>query len=157
MYNTKIEYFIDEFISYLYWVGIIECVIWIVSLALFVADFSNMSFNWFFIPHCPRAIIGFFIIYLFPKTYQVIESLDYTEQEESLDVIQIKMKENYVNTLQSNNGALRIMLIFYFSLTIFCLLIDVILFFVKAARLSNTVAQEVSYVGLLIVVLYIGN
>lgn len=129
MYNSKIEINFEAFVNNVYWISILEGMIFVLLWALFISSPSTLALMWFFLPHICRSIVGFVILRNLPNTFQVIENLkDYENQ--SLEDIQNQMLMNFKTLLGEHEDKLRPWLTAYFVLTIVDVLIDVIMFFV---------------------------
>ena len=129
-YSIKVELLFQSLQSYLYWISIIEFVIFLSLFFMFCALPKSLSKIWWYIFHFFRGIIGLFIIYYLPKTYQIIENLN--EIPDILNNLKASLIQSFFELLQPQKQKLKLFLLLYFSLTIFCTVIDIMMFCVIA-------------------------
>lgn len=125
-YSIKVELLFQSLQSYLYWISIIEFVIFLSLFFMFCALPKSLSKMWWYIFHFCRGIIGLFIIYYLPKTYQIIENLN--EIPDILNNLKASLIQSFFELLQPQKKKLKLFLLLYFSLTIFCTVIDIMMF-----------------------------
>lgn len=125
-YSIKVELLFQSLQSYLYWISIIEFVIFLSLFFMFCALPKSLSKMWWYIFHFFRGIIGLFIIYYLPKTYQIIENLN--EIPDILNNLKASLIQSFFELLQPQKKKLKLFLLLYFSLTIFCTVIDIMMF-----------------------------
>ena len=129
-YCVKVELLFQTLQSYLYWISLIELVIFLVSFFMFCSSPKSLSKIWWYIFHFFRGLIGIVIIYLLPKTYQIIENLK--EIPDILNQLKASLIKSFFDLLQPNKKKLKILLLCYFSLTTLCTVIDIMMFCVFA-------------------------
>lgn len=129
-YCVKVELLFQTLQSYLYWISLIELVIFLVLFFMYCSSPKSLSKMWWYIFHFFRGIIGIVIIYFLPKTYQIIENLK--EIPDILNQLKTKLIQSFFDLLQPNKKKLKILLLCYFSLTILCTVIDIMIFCVFA-------------------------
>ena len=129
-YVIKVELLFQTLLGHLYWVSASEFLIFLVLFFMFCSSPKVMAKIWWYIFHICRGVFGFGIIYYLPKTYELIESLN--DIPDILDKLKYSMIDNFFELLKPNQKKLKIFLLFYFSLTIFCTVIDIMLFCVFA-------------------------
>ena len=129
-YSIKVEILFQSLQSYLYWISIIEFVIFLSLFFMFCALPKSLSKIWWYIFHFFRGIIGLFIIYYLPKTYQIIENLN--EIPDILNNLKSSLIQSFFDLLLPRKKKLKVFLLIYFSLTIFCTVIDIMMFCVIA-------------------------
>ena len=129
-YCVKVELLFQTLQSYLYWISLIELVIFLVLFFMFCSSPKSLSKIWCYIFHFFRGLIGIVIIYLLPKTYQIIENLK--EIPDILNQLKASLIKSFFDLLQPNKKKLKILLLCYFSLTTLCTVIDIIMFCVFA-------------------------
>ena len=154
IYNTKIEMHIDKFLSYFYWVSLIEFFIWLVLLMLFISSPRTMSINWLFIYHVARGSIGIFILFKTPGTHQVIDNIADCENS-SLEEIQKNLELKYAELLQENTNILKPLLISYFVITIIGFVIDLLALIIIALNIESKHNQLRNFVVLVSLVIFI--
>ena len=153
MYNTKIEMHYSDFHSMIYWICFLEIALFIIVLGLLISSPSHLSFNFIFIIHLIKSVIGGFLLRNLPNTYTVIENLSNYESS-SLEDIQIKMYHEFKILLQSNEKKLKILLFLYFLFTIICMIVDIIVFAVVLSNWSNESFEYGKLVNLLAIFCY---
>ena len=129
-YSIKVELLFQTLQGYLYWISFIEFVIFLSLFFMFCSSPKNFSKIWWFIFHFFRGIIGISIIFKLPKTYQIIENIK--EIPDILDQLKSSLIQSFFDLLQPNKKKLKILLLCYFSLTILCTVIDIMMFCVFA-------------------------
>ena len=129
-YCVKVELLFQTLQSYLYWISLIELVIFLVLFFMFCSSPKSLSKIWWYIFHFFRGLIGIVIIYFLPKTYQIIENLK--EIPDILNQLKASLIKSFFDLLQPNKKKLKILLLCYFSLTTLCTVIDIMMFCVFA-------------------------
>ena len=129
-YAVKVELLFQNLHGYLYWISNVEFLFFIVLFFLFCSSPKTMGKIWWYIFHFFRGIFGIGIICYLPKTYELIENLQ--EIPDNLENIKYSLIQIFFELLKPNQRKLKIFLLFYFSLTIFCTVIDIMLFCVFA-------------------------
>ena len=129
-YAVKVELLFQTLHGYLYWISNVEFLFFIVLFFLFCSSPKTMGKIWWYIFHFFRGIFGIGIICYLPKTYELIENLQ--EIPDNLENIKYSLIQIFFELLKPNQRKLKIFLLFYFSLTIFCTVIDIMLFCVFA-------------------------
>ena len=129
-YAIKVELLFQTLQSYLYWISFIEFIIFLALFFMFCSSPKSLSKIWWYIFHFFRGFIGIAIIYYLPKTYQVIENLK--EIPDILNQLKSSLINNFFELLQPQRKKLKILLLCYFSLTIWCTIVDIMMFCVFA-------------------------
>ena len=129
-YAVKVELLFQTLQGYLYWISFSEFVIFLVLFFLFCSSPKVIAKIWWYIFHFFRGIFGIGIIYYLPKTYELIENL--RDIPDILENIKYSLIKIFFELLKPNQKKLKIFLLFYFSLTILCTVIDIMLFCVFA-------------------------
>ena len=129
MNSTKGEMAFDGFQKVLYWNGILDIFLFIISFCLFLSYASQFWRNIFFILHAVKGVISLFILKNLPTTSSVIEGLDNFENE-SLPAIHEKIFSEYKKLLLQNEKRIRSLMYTYWIITVIDFLIDIIIFFV---------------------------
>ena len=129
-YAVKVELLFQTLHGYLYWISNCEFLFFLVLFFLFCSSPKTMGKIWWYIFHFFRGIFGIGIICYLPKTYELIENLQ--EIPDNLENIKYSLIQIFFELLKPNQRKLKIFLLFYFSLTIFCTVIDIMLFCVFA-------------------------
>jgi hypothetical protein len=156
IYNTKVEMHIDKFLSYFYWISLIEFFVWLVLLMLFISSPKTMSINWLFIYHVARGSLGIFITFRTPNTHQVIENIaDY--ENSSLEEIQKSLEMKYVELIQQNDTILKPLLISYFIITIIGFIIDLLALIVIALNYNTKHNEFRNIIVLASLVIFLSN
>lgn len=129
-YAIKVELLFQTLQSYLFWISFIEFVIFLSLFFMFCSSPKSLSKIWWYIFHFFRGFIGLAIIHYLPKTYQVIENLK--EIPDILNQLKSSLIDNFFELLQPQKKKLKIFLLCYFSLTIWCTIVDIMMFCVFA-------------------------
>ena len=129
-YAIKVELLFQTLQSYLYWISFIEFTIFLSLFFMFCSSPKSLSKIWWFIFHFFRGFIGIAIIYYLPKTYQIIENLK--EIPDILNQLKSSLIKKFFELLQPQKKKLKILLLCYFSLTIWCAIVDIMMFCVFA-------------------------
>ena len=129
-YAVKVELLFQTLHGYLYWISNCEFLFFLVLFFLFCSSPKTMGKIWWYIFHFFRGIFGIGIICYLPKTYELIENLQ--EIPDNLENIKYSLIQIFFELLKPNQKKLKIFLLFYFSLTILCTVIDIMLFCVFA-------------------------
>ena len=129
-YAVKVELLFQTLHGYLYWISNCEFLFFLVLFFLFCSSPKTMGKIWWYIFHFFRGIFGIGIICYLPKTYELIENLQ--EIPDNLENIKYSLIQIFFELLKPNQRKLKIFLLFYFSLTILCTVIDIMLFCVFA-------------------------
>jgi len=129
-YAIKVELLFQTLHGYLYWISSAEILIFLFLFFMFCSSPKTMAKIWWYIFHFFRGFFGFGIIYYLPKTYELIESLK--EIPDVLENLKYSMIHTFFELLKPIQKKLKIFLLFYFSLTILCTVIDIMLFCVFA-------------------------
>ena len=129
-YAIKVELLFQTLHGYLYWISAAEILIFLVLFFMFCSSPKTMAKIWWYIFHFFRGFFGLGIIYYLPKTYELIESLK--EIPDILENLKYLMIHTFFELLKPNQKKLKLFLLFYFSLTILCTVIDIMLFCVFA-------------------------
>lgn len=129
-YAIKVELLFQSLQSYLYWISLIEFVIFLVLFFMFCSSPKSLSKIWWYIFHFFRGFVGIGIIYYLPKTYQIIQNLK--EIPDILNQLKLSLIQSFFDLLQPQKKKLKTLLLCYFSLTILCTLIDIMMFCVFA-------------------------
>jgi hypothetical protein len=144
MYRNKIKIDTTEFMSYaikvellfqtlqghLYWISSSEFLIFLVLFFMFCSSPKMMAKIWWYIFHFFRGFFGIGIIYYLPKTYELIENIK--DIPDILENLKYFLIDTFFELLKPNQKKLKIFLLIYFSLTIFCTVVDIMLFCVFA-------------------------
>lgn len=133
-YSLKVEILFQTLQSYLYWISIVEFVIFLVLFFMFCSSPKTLSKIWWYIFHFVRGFIGLAIIFYLPKTYQIIENLN--EIPDLLDKLKEDLIKSFFDLLQPQKKKLKLFLMCYFSLTMFCTVIDIMMFCVFAPDIA---------------------
>ena len=170
-YSMKTELKLHDFIKLLRASNSGEIAIWIISLILYAntpKDFPKLSegekstsyknvFIWFHFIHVARGAIGIFLMYTFPRSFQVINSVESNSDsklEKTLfnDLIRETIFFNVTEKIKPK----KIPIIIYLILTVINFIFDLIDFLVILSSLSGAKpeAKVVLLTYLLISVLY---
>lgn len=149
--STKIELNYDSFTSTVYWTSILEAILFIISLCFLIFHHYVV---FFLIVHLSRAVIGLLIVGKMPKTYQIIENISGFENE-NLDNISRKFNEEFKKILSTVEDKLKILLVFYFSNTITCLIIDIVGIILAIVKVNGkNDPEELFFILIVLVVLF---
>jgi hypothetical protein len=129
-FSLKVELLFQTLQSYLYWISTIEFVIFLVLFFMYCSSPKNLGKIWWYIFHFFRGIIGLIIIFYLPKTYQIIDNL--REIPDILDKLKSDLIRSFFDLLQPQKKKLKMFLMCYFTLTMLCTVIDIMMFCVFA-------------------------
>ena len=129
-YAVKVELLFQTLQGYLYWISSAEILIFLILFFMFCSSPKVMAKIWWYIFHFFRGFFGLGIIYYLPKTYELIENL--RDIPDILETLKYSMIQTFFELLKPNQKKLKLFLLFYFSLTILCIVIDIMLFCVFA-------------------------
>lgn len=129
-YIIKVELLFQTLQGHLYWVSGIELFIFIILFFLFCSSPKNMSTIWWYIFHLFRGSIGLIIIKNLPKTFEVIDNLKVIP--DILNELKKSLIKIFLELLVPLQKKLKLLLIVYFGLTVFCTIIDIMVFCVFA-------------------------
>ena len=171
-YSMKTELKLHDFIKLLRASNSGEIAIWIISLLLYAntpKDFPKLSegeekstsyknvFIWFHFIHVVRAALGFFLMYTFPRSFQVINSIE-SNSDSKLErtLFNDLIRETIFFGVTEKIKAKKIPIIIYLILTVINFIFDLIDFLVVLSSLSGAKPEEkvVLLTYLIIAVLY---
>ena len=128
MYSTKAEISITQLQMKLFWVGILEIFMFLVSFALVISYPKQLAWLLFLITHVIRGVMGLLLLCYTPKTSTVIEQLkDY--ESLSLNDIYNSIISSYKSLLSVNGKKIKTLMVVYWVFTGINVLEDLILFF----------------------------
>jgi hypothetical protein len=156
IYSTKIEIHIEEFQCLLFWVSLLEIVLFIFAFLLFISDTDKFALFWTFITHVIRAIIGFMVLKRFPDTHNLIEDIGDCENS-TIEEIESAIVQKYKNILSNNEHRLKPVLIAYFVFTIIDIIVDNVIFFFLLDRWKDSVYMYQNYMSLILIVTFFSN
>lgn len=152
---TKGEIIINDFISNLFWVSILELFLFIIGIVLYASSPSEFDLFWTFATHVLRAIIGFWLLNKLPRTHILVEELN---EIENLGIIEIENEILHkMRRIMNESSCVKILLVFYFVFTIINIIIDNIVFFVLQQRWMHTEYALENIIALVIIVTFFGK
>jgi hypothetical protein len=171
-YSLKTEIKVHEFIKLIRASNAGEISLWVISLFLYIStpkDFPKLttgqkstsyknSFIWFHFMHVIRGAIGIAIIYTFPRSFQVINSLESTvDSKLEKTLFNDLIRENIFFNVTEKIKSKKVLVIIYIILTIINFAFDMIDFLIVLASLSGAIpaAKVVLLTYLLIAILYV--
>ena len=171
-YSMKTEIKIHDFMKLIRASNSGEIAIWVISLLLYAntpKDFPKLSngekstsyknvFIWFHFMHVIRAALGIFLMYSFPKSFQVINNIEsYSEQKLEKTLFNDLIRETIFFNVTEKIKSKKILIIIYLVMTLFNFIFDFVDFLVILSSLSaaKPEAKVVLLTYLLISVLYI--
>ena len=170
-YSMKTELKLHDFVKLVRASNAGEIAIWVISLILYAntpKDFPNLSeggksapyknaFIWFHFIHVLRAALGIFLIHTFPKSFQVINSLE-SNSDEKLErtLFNDLIRETIYFNVTEKIKPKKIPIFIYLIMTVVNFVFDLIDFLVILSALSGAKpeAKVVLLTYLLISVLY---
>ena len=170
-YSLKTELKVHEFTKLIKASNAGEITLWLISIILYISTpkgFPNIttgekstsyknSFIWFHTMHLLRGAIGIFLIYSFPRSYQVIKSLESTvDSKLETTLFNDLIRENIFFNVTEKIKPKKVLVIIYIILSLVNFAFDMIDFLVVLASLSSAKpeAKVVLLTYLLIAVLY---
>lgn len=125
-YMIKIELLFQTLQGHLYWVSIIEFFIFFILFCFFCASPKVLGKMWWYIFHIVRGIVGIIIIINLPKTFEVINNIKVIS--ENLSEIKNSLIKMFLELLSQKQKKLKLLLMLYFSTTVLCTVIDLMMF-----------------------------
>ena len=149
---TKIEMKFQTLQGLLFWYSILEIFNFLFSMILFISSSKNMKKIWFFLPHIPKAIIGFFILKKLPKTHEILNKITIGED---LNKLEEDIKITFIEYMKSKKGSIKKLLGFYFLLNTICITFDCVLFCVIAPDFGERGKEEKFFMLILFDLIFI--
>jgi hypothetical protein len=171
-YSMKTELKIHDFVKLVRASNAGEISIWLISLVLYAntpKDFPKLSegekstsyknaFIWFHLIHVLRAVLGSFLIHTFPKSFQVVNSLDNISDEKlETTLFNDLIRETIFFNVTEKIKTKKIPILIYLVMTIINFVFDLVDFLVILGSLSGAKpeAKVVLLTYLMISLLYI--
>lgn len=171
-YSIKTEIKLHDFIKLFRFSNSGEISLWIMSLILYISTpkdllkssegkkstIYNNIFIWFHFLHIIRAVLGIFLIYYFPRSFEVINSLEsYSNTKFEKTLFNDLIRESIFFNVTERIKPKKKFVITYLIITLINLFFDLIDFFVILASLSRVKlnAKVVLLTYFLISILYI--
>jgi hypothetical protein len=171
-YSMKTELKIHDFVKLVRASNAGEISIWIISLVLYAntpKDFPKLSegekstsyknaFIWFHLIHVLRAVLGAFLIHTFPKSFQVVNSLDNISDEKlETTLFNDLIRETIFFNVTEKIKPKKIPILIYLVMTVINFVFDLVDFLVILNSLSGAKpeAKVVLLTYLMISLLYI--
>ena len=171
-YSMKTELKIHDFVKLVRVSNAGEIAIWAISLVLYAntpKNFPKLSegeqstsyknaFIWFHLMHVFRAVLGIFLIHTFPKSFEVINSLERNSDEKlETTLFNDLIRETIFFNVTEKIKSKKIPILIYLVLTVFNFVFDLVDFLVILNSLSGAKpeAKVVLLTYLIISVLYI--
>ena len=149
---TKIEMKFQTLQGYLFWYSILEIFNFLFSMILFISSSKNMKKIWFFLPHIPKALIGFYILKHLPKTHEILNKITIGED---LNKLEEDIKITFIEYMKSKKGSIKKLLGFYFLLNTICITFDCVLFCVIAPDFGERGKEEKFFMLILFDLIFI--
>jgi len=149
---TKIEMKFQTLQGLLFWYSILEIFNFLFSMILFISSSKNMKKIWFFLPHIPKAIIGFFILKKLPKTHEILNKITIGED---LNKLEEEIKLTFIEYMKSKKSSIKKLLGFYFLLNTICITFDCVLFCVIAPDFGERGKEEKFFMLILFDLIFI--
>ena len=149
---TKIEMKFQTLQGLLFWYSILEIFNFLFSMILFISSSKNMKKIWFFLPHIPKAIIGFFILKKLPKTHEILNKITIGED---LNKLEEEIKLTFIEYMKSKKSSIKKLLGFYFLLNTICITFDCVLFCVIAPDFGERGSEKKFFMLILCDILFI--
>ena len=149
---TKIEMKFQTLHGLLFWYSILEIFNFLFSMILFISSSKNMKKIWFFLPHIPKAIIGFFILKKLPKTHEILNKITIGED---LNKLEEEIKLTFIEYMKSKKSSIKKLLGFYFLLNTICITFDCVLFCVIAPDFGERGKEEKFFMLILFDLIFI--
>ena len=149
---TKIEMKFQTLQGYLFWYSILEIFNFLFSMILFISSSKNMKKIWFFLPHIPKALIGFYILKHLPKTHEILNKITIGED---LNKLEEDIKITFIEYMKSKKGSIKKLLGFYFLLNTICITFDCVLFCVIAPDFGERGSEKKFFMLILCDILFI--
>ena len=171
-YSLKTEIKVHEFTKLFRISNVGELCLWILSIIIYIStpkDFPKLNvgqksstyknaFIWFHILHVFRAALGIFLIYTFPRSFQVINSLQSnTDIKLEKTLFNDLIRENIFYNVTEKIKPKKVLVIIYIVITLINFTFDMIDFSVILVSLPQAVsdAKVVLLTYLIIAVLYV--
>ena len=171
-YSMKTELKIHDFVKLVRVSNAGEIALWVISLVLYAntpKDFPKLSegeqstsyknaFIWFHLIHVLRAVLGIFLIHTFPKSFEVINSLERNSDDKlETTLFNDLIRETIFFNVTEKVKSKKIPILIYLIMTVFNFVFDLVDFLVILNSLSGAKpeAKVVLLTYLIISVLYI--
>eukprot|EP00347_Sterkiella_histriomuscorum_P021291 403334519 len=136
--GIKSEIFMYELQSSMFWSSVIELSMFLLGFILFCVVPDLMPFIWMHIPHIIRAIIGFILLKNLPRSHDIIDRLEVTDQHYSFEQIQKLIKENLIKIFMKYTEECNTQLLSYGIVTMFAAFFDFIEFLIQFIRFGRS-------------------
>ncbi len=156
LYTSKIEIKSNSLIKMIYSTSLFEIALWLVGLLLFISSPGNMYLILVLCVHPFKGILGLFILGSMPKTFEIIENLAKNpnfEEDKILDMITSQIRETFLERWTQNKNKL----LWYLISTIFCLVVDFVIFIVQICMFGNDDWFLMQTSLLFIIIVFIGK
>ena len=137
MYSTKVEIYICEFHSLLFWVSLLEIFLYLIGLLLFISSPHGFGEFWAFTTHLIRATLGLVLLKRLPNSSTVIEEIKESE-DYTVEDVQNRILQIYKNLLTNNKHRLLPIIISYLVFTIVDIIVDNVIFFFLLNKWSDS-------------------
>lgn len=156
-YSLKTEIKVHDFLKLIRTSNVSEMVIWVLSVILYAntpkdlgtspdgkktSSYKN-AFIWFHIVHVARALLGIFLVWKLPRSYQIIDSIGKIKDEKLErclfnDLIRENMYKNVTEVIKGK----KLFIYVYFGLTVFNFIFDLVDFLVILSSLSSAISNS---------------
>lgn len=158
-YSIKLEIKATEFVDLIRFANQSEISLWIVSLVLHQEGYSG--FLWFHIIHFIRGLIGFFLLFKFPKSGDMIDQMSLNKQDIENHIFNDLARKSVRERILEPFKSMKPLLFIYMLLTILNFCIDSLDFFYQLSKFDkkdeSLNGKLYVFVNFLIAILYIGN
>ena len=126
--GVKVEFILMEMVANLFWSSYFEIIVFGLCFILFLIDSNELGAIWFFSPHLLRGYLGLKIMHALPRTHHIIKNASIPPDEKlSFDRIFELLAISAREALDHFTSMTKKALMVYFSLTLICAIIDLIL------------------------------
>ncbi len=157
-YSIKLEIKATEFIDLIRFANQSEISLWIVSFVLHQEGYSG--FLWFHIIHFIRGLIGFFILFKFPKSGDIIDQMALDKQDIEDHIFNDLARKSIRTRILEPFNSMKPLLVIYMLLTTLNFCIDSLDFFYQLSKFDrkdeSLNGKVYTFVNFLIAILFIG-
>lgn len=158
-YSIKLEIKATEFIDLIRFANQSEISLWIVSLVLHQEGYSG--FLWFHVLHLVRGLIGFFLLFKFPKSGDVIDQMALNKQDIENNIFNDLARKSVNTRIFEPFKTMKPLLVIYMLMTVINFCIDSLDFFYQLSKFDkkdeSLNAKVYLFVNFLIAILYLGE
>eukprot|EP00347_Sterkiella_histriomuscorum_P014654 403360058 len=135
---VKTELVLNDLQASLFWFSLLEECLFIFSVLLFFTDPTEMVYIWMHILHIGRGVLGYLILKKLPKSHQMAANMSIpSDQNMPFQEIMRYLILAARDAMKDFTAQTKKWLTAYFSLTVICLFLDLIQFFIQVKNFAR--------------------